>query len=169
VAQNLFGTETPTSTDALDGDQDYTLGVEITPTANGKVTFGRWRFPDDLPSSPVVFGVWQVSGTVLLGSATFSSPTAGAWNQVALDIDVLAGTVLRAGIWTDDRYVLTPSYTWPKTVGDLTASASNGWLTVGGGALTYPATVSGNSANYFVDIVFERGSTWTTRYDVKLG
>jgi hypothetical protein len=63
------------------------------------------------------------------------------------------------------------TYSWPATSANLTATSSNGWLAVNPGALTYPTTISGNTATYFADVVFDPTptSTWSYGYDVKIG
>jgi hypothetical protein len=154
----LFGTTTPTITDASDA-VDYNLGTRFTPAVAGTATYGRWWFPTTIPDAavPVSIGIYRVSDQTLLGSATFPlGATLGAWNEVVFSppIPLAAGVEYVVTAWTPDRYVATVGYTWPFTSGDVTASASNGWLRNSADALAFPDVVSGNGAAYFADLVF---------------
>lgn len=175
MAQNLFGSATPSGGDEADGT-DYTLGTRFAPAVDGTVTHGRWRFPATIPhaTTPVQVGLYRVSDTTLLGSASFPlGATLGAWNEVAFGspLAVVAGVTYAVAIWTPLRYVATPTYGWPVTSGDLTAGTSNGWLTVSPGALVFPSTISGNTASYFADVVFEPApaSSWSYGFGVRIG
>jgi len=175
MAQNLFGSAVPAGGDEADGT-DYALGTRFTPGVNGTVTGGRWRFPATIPhaTTPVQVGLYRVSDQALLASASFPlGATLGAWNEVTYSspASVTAGVTYATVIWTPLRYVATPTYAWPVTSGDLTASSSNGWLAVTPGALVFPTTQSGNSASYFADVVFEPAPppSWTYGFGVRIG
>lgn len=176
MPQNIFGSAVPALGDAADGATNYAMGTRFTPAVSGTVTHGRWRFPATIPSAtvPVEVGLYAVVGASLLGSTSFPlGATLGAWNEVAYSspISVTAGTEYATVIWTPLRYVATTTYGWPVTSGDLTTSSSNGYLSVNPGALTFPTTLSGNTASYFADVVFEPAapSTWTYGVAVRFG
>ncbi|SNY29027.1 DUF4082 domain-containing protein [Paractinoplanes atraurantiacus] len=154
MAESLFGTATPAVVNATDSVA-YSMGTQFVPAVDGTITHGRWRFPTTALVG-VTIGVFQVAGTVTLGTKAFSSPVAGAWNEVAFDtpIPVTAGTAYRVAIWTPSHYTATTSYPWPVNSGNLTAPNTNGWF-ITGPSLVMPTTQSGNSASYFADVVFE--------------
>jgi hypothetical protein len=174
MSESLFGTTAPSLQNEADG-VNYALGTRFTPGVNGTISAGKWFFPTTIPdaSVQVTIGVYLASGPTLLGSASFPlGATLGAWNTVNFGspISVTAGTLYAVVIWTPLRYVATTTYSWPATSTNLTATSSNGWLAVSPGALTYPTTVSGNTASYFADVVFDPAvAAWTYGYDVRIG
>jgi hypothetical protein len=159
MSESLFGSTAPALQNEADG-VNYALGTRFTPGVNGTISAGKWFFPTTIPdaSVQVQIGVYLASGPTLLGSASFPlGSTLGAWNTVNFGspISVTGGTLYAVVIWTPLRYVATTTYSWPATSTNLTATSSNGWLAVSPGALTYPTTVSGNTASYFADVVFD--------------
>lgn len=174
MSQNLFGSTTPAGGDEADGI-DYALGTRFTPGVSGTVSKGRWYFPVTIPdaSIQVQIALYEVAGQTQLGIVSFPlGATLGAWNEVAFSsaIPVTAGLSYAVVIWTPLRYVATPTYSWPATSTDLTAGSSNGWLAASPGAMAFPTTVSGNTASYFADVVFDpTTSSWTYGYAAQVG
>lgn len=150
----IFGAQTPAGT--FNDATAYTMGTRFTPGVAGWATHGRWYFPSTLPGSTVSCGVYRNSDQVLLGSATFSSPTVSAWNTAVFSspIALSAGVVYTAVIWTPDRYVATSSYPWPSGAGDLVSDAVGaGRFDAAGSPFVFPT--SNANGSYFVDVVFE--------------
>lgn len=164
---SLFTSQVPAATDGTDGVA-YSLGTVFETSAPGQVTHIRWRFPDTLPSGTVTGALYEwdsdATGT-LLASATFSSPTAGTWNTVAITPQTITpGARYVAVIHTPDRYVASNGFfSTALTNAPLTAPADSGSVHNGklssGGSLQYPDGSFG-SASYFADVVFvEDGGT----------
>lgn len=167
MAESIFTDQVPALADANDNTA-YTLATLWTPSADGTVTHGRWRFPATLPSAPVVFALYRRDSEAAgeeLARATFVDPTAGTWNTVALASPepVIAGTYYYATIWTQNRYVATGGFFTATSItsGHLTAPADdvatprrNGRLNDFGTEPNYP-DLAFEGGNYFVDVVFE--------------
>lgn len=82
MAESLFTDEVPALTN-LNDSTAYTLATLFTPAIAGHVTHIRWRFPDTLPSAPVVGALYSRTSDaagVELAQATFVDPVAGTWN-----------------------------------------------------------------------------------------
>ncbi|HEY5695228.1 MAG TPA: DUF4082 domain-containing protein [Candidatus Saccharimonadales bacterium] len=165
VYQSIFTASTfPTYTSTFD-TTDYTLGTLFTTTDDGKIHGARWHYPDNLPTQPVVAGLFSwTNDTVgtLLASATFSNPQSG-WNNVLFNspISITANTKYVITVWTKDNYVYTPNQFTSGAVvnGNLVApqdatGAHNGKYTIGGGSLAYPTT-SFTASGYLADVLFE--------------
>lgn len=105
-----------------------TLGTAFYSDTDGYVTRFRWRFPDPVPSGPVTALLYRVTSNttaVERANAVFASPTAGAWNTVALDTPAaVAANVLHVvAVQTPDRYVAVAGQfsAAPVASGHLTA------------------------------------------------
>lgn len=157
----LFGSEVPGDV-TLDDNTNYSLGIRFTPSVDGTITHLRRYFPDPLGDPPFTGALYRVSDSALLGSLTFGTTAAG-WQEQAFGapIAVVGGVMYEAIYWTSKKYVGTVSYPYPKVSGELTAGTANGWFNVGA-ANAFATGQSGNSANYFVDVVFEPEASDTT-------
>jgi hypothetical protein len=163
MAFNVFGNATPATVNANDSD-DYALGTVVQIGVAGTITHARWRFPTALPTTSVTWYCADLSTHTLLGSHTFTSPTAGTWVEQALASPITITGARNVLVWigTPDRYVFTNGFfTSAATVsGPLTAPKSandpegvgNGRF--GGTPSSYPAGTSG-ATSYFADLVFE--------------
>lgn len=159
MADSLFTVETPSNGDVNDG-VEQTLGTVWKSDAAGSVTHGRWYFPATLPAGSIDWVLYLTDGTEV-ARATFSSPVAGTWNQVALGSPYsysTPDTFMVAAVVTPDRYVATNSFFNVSDLvsGHLTAPAT-GNVAGGNGRFSngdvYPtSTFSGGC--YFVDLVF---------------
>lgn len=142
------------------GGGPLTLGTVISPTVNGQVTKGRWRFPGTSTGAAIKFVLYNVSTTARLSEAVFSSPTWGAWNEVALPapVSVTAGQNLLACIYqstTNVRYPAEPAFFNVQVVrgnliGVATSTVTNGRFGAGD---AFP-TGNFNASCYFPDLVF---------------
>ena len=167
MAESIFTSQTPTTTNASDGAPGLTLCTLFTPAVDGTVTGIRWFFPATLPASNPIGLLWSwtsdASGTEL-ARKTFSSPVAGAWNTILFDtpVAVTAGQYYYASVWTPDRYVASTTVFTSAgiTNGNLIAPQSNNAIPrrngrfAAGASPAYP-TNSSNEPNYFADVLFE--------------
>lgn len=166
MTDNIFGTSVPTVTNASDGAPGINLGTRIQFGSTGTITGVRWRFPDTLPSGTVSWTVGKYDNSNdaasfgTLGSGTFASPTAGAYNTATASIAVTAGDQIVVWVLTPDRYVASAHYFDSAVVsGSLTAPADdavtprrNGRFT-SNAASTWP-TGGFNASGYHVDVEF---------------
>lgn len=170
MADNIFGNLTPAITNGDDGT-DYTLGTRFRRSTSGQIVRGRWYFPDPVPTGTVEWVLYDDATQAELARQAFVAPVAGSWNEtpnLAVPVDYTANTLLRASIYTPNRYVATTSFfaTTDHVNGDITAPGNaggslqnNGWL---GSTDEFPSIISGNAASFFADIVFAAESTTVT-------
>lgn len=175
MTQSLFTTETPSGVNNTDGTPGIAFAVSFMVAVAGTITGVRF-FSTTTVSGTYTAAVWQVTGEdvpgpgtgTLLGSDVLvGTPAAGAWVTIPLGtpVAVTPGTLYRAGVHSSaGRYVNSPSvFGSPIVSGDLTAPANGtdpvllgslgqGTFTINA-ALAFPGT-SGNTTNYFADIVF---------------
>jgi hypothetical protein len=184
VTENLFGNTAPTTTNASDGAPGLTLGTRIRFAVAGQISGLRWRFPDTLPSGTVQWFVTRYNpaddGTPAgsLGSGTFSTPTAGAYNTVSFAaVSVAAGDEIVAEVWTPDRYVASAHFFDSAVVsGNLTGPADDAVTPRHNGRFATNAapiwpTGGFNATGYHVDVVFAAagGATVQGTLDASLG
>jgi hypothetical protein len=165
---NLFGSEVPAQGDNNDS-VSYTLGTYFSSDQDDTVVMGRWYFPNPAPTGTVSHGIFRNSDQQLLGTTTFASPTAGAWNTCMYSsaIPISAGVTYTAVIFTSGQYVATNSYSFPKVSGHLTAPTGAGHFGQASSPFTFPANTVGS--NYFVDLETAGGGSPTATGNVKLG
>ena len=161
AGQSLFTTQTPAITNASDGSGvNYELGTSFTSTATGQITAVRfWKASSETGTH--TGKIWSSTGT-LLASVTFSGETASGWQQQALatPVSISANTTYVVSVNTGNTfYVATSS--------GLAAQIANGNLrsVVGANGLygsteAFP-TNSWQNSNYFRDIVFVPGTTYS--------
>lgn len=153
----LFTSETPSSGENSDGAPGITLGTAERFAVDGDVT-GIWFYATVTVSGTYTVSLWDVtaadpngSGGTLLASKTMAgAPTSAAWNYVAFDSPVTINTakLYKASIFSGaGRYVLTPSYAFPATSGDITAPV-NGTDPIGLGNLNQGSFTINSSNSY---------------------
>ncbi|WP_157272180.1 DUF4082 domain-containing protein, partial [Azohydromonas aeria] len=155
----------PSATPAVAADPEtrtVNLGVKFRANRNGYITGIRF-FKGAGNTGTHVGALWTATGT-LLGSTTFVNETATGWQQQNFDtpIPVTAGTVYVASYRAPNgRYAFNGGYFTNAgvTSGPLTAlrngeSGGNGVYVYGGTSVLFP-TSSYQSANYWVDVVFQ--------------
>jgi len=171
---SLFTSQLPANGDAWE-TSGVMIGTLLTFAISGQVTGCRWRYPAVLPASPVVAKLYQYgsesSGTEL-ASATFSSPTAGAWNTVNFGspVTVVTGTKYLTAVWSNRDYVRTDSFfSSALTNGYITAPADSAGGRNGKFEFTNTPKYPGfdqSGACYFVDVLFTPSGTDAPPEDV---
>ncbi|WP_248580518.1 DUF4082 domain-containing protein [Nocardioides sp. InS609-2] len=160
--QTLFGDVVPQTLAASDGSP-VELGVVLEPSRDGTITAIRF-FKGAGNTGTHTGSLWAIDGT-RLAQVTFAGETASGWQTGTLSSPV--------AVTAGQRYVasyLAPvghySYTngffssaW--TAGDLTAPQANNGRYLYSAAGGFP-TYSSGSANYFVDVVFQRAAPTLT-------
>jgi len=163
MAESLF-TDTHLDGASLNENdsQEWTLGTVIDVAVDGVVTHGRWRFPNTLPSGAVNWVLYDFSTETEIGRATFTAPTAGAWNTAALSspVAVTAGQRVVACVETPDRYVakaalFSSAIVSGSLTGPATTTVQNGRFATAHGV--FPTGSTGGNG-YFADLVFDTGA-----------
>jgi hypothetical protein len=157
--QNLFGTQTPATTNNTDGaNVNYELGLRFTASTAGQVNGVRF-FKASSESGVHTGKLWSATGA-LLGSVVFSNETASGWQtaHLATPIQLVAGAVYAVTVNTGASYYVA-------TGNALAAKASSGNLdtVVGSNGIYGPVgaypTQSWQATNYFRDVVFQPATT----------
>lgn len=173
MSQRLFTGQTPSSGENSDGTPGITLGTAVRFAHDGQVS-GVEFYATVTVSGTYTVALWRVTaadpngsgGTLLASKSMAGAPTSAAMNTVLFDspVSVVSTDLYKVGVFSGDgRYVLTPSFSWPLTNGDITADA-NGTDPVGLGnlnqgsftvnaSLAYPT--GGGGSCYFVGPVFD--------------
>jgi hypothetical protein len=157
-------TATPTTPD-VGSDSPVELGVRFYADTSG--TISGIRFYKSAPNTGTHIGnLWSSTGT-LLASATFTSETASGWQQVnfSAPVAITANTAYVASYHsTIGHYAGDASYFTTSAVNHSplhtyvnTTSTPEGPYTYGSTS-AFPASTY-NSANYWVDVVFNAGSS----------
>ncbi len=154
--QTLFGDIVPRIESADDG-APVELGIVLEPSRNGLVTAIRfYKGPGNAGTH--TGSLWSATGA-RLAEVTFTDETASGWQTAVLStpVAVQAGQRYVASyLAPTGHYSYTPEFfTGPWTAGDLTAPAAGNGRYLYGAAGGFP-TYSWGSANYFVDVVFQR-------------
>ena len=154
-SQTMFGDQVPSVSATPEGSA-VELGVAFSPTVDGHVTAIRF-FKGAGNLGTHTGSLWNSAGT-RLATVTFVGETASGWQTATLSspVAVSAGVTYVASYHAPQgHYSYTSGFfnsAWTK--GDLVApSYNNGRYLYGSGG--YPTYTYG-SANYFVDVVFER-------------
>jgi phage terminase large subunit-like protein len=134
-------------------DNPLELGVKFTASESGFIKGIRF-FSHSEPEGTYTGHLWSSSG-VLLASATFSSVTGSAWQEVVFStpVHITASTTYTASYHTAaglHAYNLS-ALSSPVTNGSLTALA-NGVFAYGSSAV-FPASYD-DGTNYWVDVLF---------------
>jgi hypothetical protein len=135
------------------------LGAKFTSDVSGSVTGIRF-FKGSLDTGTQSGELWNSAGT-LLATATFTGETASGWQQVNFSNPV--------AIQANTTYIISYHSTSPYlayTAGGLASQINNGPLHLLAGSATYkygsvgvPTSSNGQSPNYWVDVVFNGGTT----------
>jgi hypothetical protein len=156
-AQSLFGTnDTPNEVNSGDGSP-VELGVKFSASTNGTITGIRF-YKGSANAGTHTADLWSSTGT-RLATAIFTNETASGWQLMTFSnpVSITAGTTYVAAYHTNGFYADTTNFfTAPVTNGALTAP-------VGAGVYAYGATdafptVTYQSTNYYVDVVFNGGA-----------
>jgi hypothetical protein len=160
-AETLFTTQTPVETGQSDGPTvQYELGTLIQSIVPGQITAIRfWK--DSKETGTHTGRIWSSSGQ-LLTSVTFAAETASGWQQQALSaaLVVAANTTYVVSVNTGGSYYVASTSGLATQVvnGDLrSVVGGNG---VYGAVGVFPASTY-QATNYFRDIVFVPGTTYT--------
>jgi hypothetical protein len=150
----------PGTVDAGDGNA-VALGVKFTASTNGRILGIRF-YKAAANTGTHVGTLWTSSGAAL-ATATFTNESSAGWQQVlfATPVDIVAGTTYVASYHTTTgHYSANSGYFTSSGVtnGPLTAlsnSSSGGNGVYGYSPVSTFPTNTYNSANYWVDVVFE--------------
>lgn len=163
ASETLFSTSDTPATITINDPQGVNLGVQFRSAVDGAITaISFYKGPSN--TGPHTGCLWSADG-VLLASVLFSGETASGWQTMDLPskVPVVAGKTYVASYFTaSGDYSATANYFAADHVsGDLTAPAvgplaANGTYQYGSGPIL-PAN-SFNATNYWVDIVFEKGT-----------
>lgn len=171
---SLFTTETPADPNLSDGAPGLVTGTTMVFLAAGSVTHIRYYAPTTATGT-WIGAIYEVDATddpdgngagTLLGQATFSSMTGGAWNTVALSpaVSVNTSNAYRVVVHSSEgRYVLTASFWTANLTNGNIRGIQGGSDPVGigtlrngnyitSGSLAYPNHTN-NQSNYFIDVV----------------
>ena len=144
-----------TASDANDSSS-IELGVKFTAAAGGTISGVRfYKEPDNTGTH--TGSLWSSTGT-LLATGTFSNESTEGWQQLNFSspVSITAGTTYVASYHTTTGH-------YAATGAGLSSAVTNGQLTAlaGGGVYVYSSsttfpTNSYNSANYWVDVVYNQ-------------
>jgi hypothetical protein len=153
-------TATPSNASANDATP-IELGVKFRSNVNGYVTGIRF-YKGANNTGTHIGNLWTAAGA-LLASATFTSETAGGWQQVtfATPVAITANTVYVASYYApvggyafdNDYFAVNAVTNGPITLLREGDSGGNGVFTAAA-ASSFPAS-SFRSTNYWVDVVFD--------------
>ena len=157
----IFDFGTPVTLDSGDG-AGVTLGVKFSATVSGLITGIRF-YKAPANTGTHVAALWDTSGD-LLASANFSGETASGWQQVLFSspVPVTAGTTYIASYFAPNgHYSVTGNafgslFSNPPLQAIASGTSPNGVYAYGN-ASTFPNSTY-NSANYWVDVLFDDGS-----------
>lgn len=161
---DLFGATAGPATSALDGSNQYTLGVEFSLTGVNPLWlkgYRFWRAPDLEVTGPVVARAYAAVAETAVASSDASFALSGSGWQTALlatPIPLVLGTRYRAGVhFPNGRYAFTNAY-WASSVivGPLTghsqasSTAGEQGSLQAGASLAFPGNGSPGAANYWI-------------------
>src|SRR6185436_9980078 len=161
VGQTLFTNQTPAITNASDGSNvNYELGTAFTSTTTGQITAIRfWKASSE--SGTHTGRIWSSTGT-LLGSVSFTGETASGWQQQALatPLSIAANTNYIVSVNTGNSFYVSTNSGLATQIanGNLLSVVGNNGLY--GSTGTFP-TNSWQNSNYFRDVVFVPGATYS--------
>jgi hypothetical protein len=158
-------TTTPGTVDSGD-TSGVELGVKFSPTENGFITGIRF-YKATTNTGTHVGNLWTTGGT-RLASATFTNESASGWQQVNFStaVAVTANTTYVASYFAPNgHYSVNGAFFATEGVDNppldaLANSVSPNGVYTYGSASAFPSS-SYNSSNYWVDVVFNTGTTPT--------
>ena len=152
------------------------LGTRFHVTEPGDAVRARFYCPPSGPggSGAVNMRLYRVADAALLATASFPSPTVGAWNEAPwivsgspASVPLVINTVYSTSYVTPNRYVASTAYAWPKVSSGLRIESEvPGGYFSSGDAL--PAGTFGGN-NYYADIVIEFGGEAPSEGSAALG
>jgi len=161
TGETIFTTQTPVTTNASDGaGVNYELGTAFTSGIAGQITGVRfWKAASETGTH--TGKIWSSTG-VLLASVAFTGETASGWQQQPLTtpLSIAANTTYVVSVNTGNTYYVSTSSGLSSQVnnGDLHSVVGNNG--VYGASGSFP-TSSYQNSNYFRDIVFTPGITYS--------
>ncbi len=161
TGETIFTTQTPVTTNASDGaGVNYELGTAFTSGIAGQITGVRfWKASSETGTH--TGKIWSSTG-VLLASVAFAGETASGWQQQPLTtpLSIAANTPYVVSVNTGNTYYVSTSSGLSSQVnnGDLHSVVGNNG--VYGASGSFP-TSSYQNSNYFRDIVFTPGITYS--------
>lgn len=165
---SLWPTSTTPSVTANTDGEPVELGLKFQSDVAGTITAIKFYKSPSNQSSNIV-SLWNENGQKL-ASGTFSNTTASGWQQVTFTtpVSIAANTVYVASYNTGSGNYFAVNENYFTTSVDVAplhapATGSSG----GNGVYAYGATSvfpdqTYNASNYWVDVVFESGTTGTT-------
>jgi hypothetical protein len=142
------------ATITVNDDKSIELGLKFSADTDGYVTGMRfYKGPQNVGAH--TGSLWSADGT-RLATATFSGESTAGWQTVsfAQPVAVTAGTTYVVSYLSNGFYSATTGGLPARDVPPLHSAANAAVYTYGGG---FPATSS--TANYWVDVVFDRSAT----------
>jgi predicted RNA-binding protein with TRAM domain len=158
-ACTLFGASAPAVLDSGE-TTSLNLGVQFTADRNGFITGIRFYKGGTANGGSHVGSLWTATGT-LLASATFANESASGWQQVtfASPVAITAGSTYVAsylaplGHYSDTLSAFTSVAGSPPLYALANSAGTPNGVYLYSSTNAFPS-VSGNGANYFVDVVF---------------
>lgn len=158
-----FNWSNPTQPDNNDPTTELSLGLKFTSSAAVNCVGVNIWIPNTIPSgpSPAFVSIWPGAGGAPLAVGQFEwsdfAGVTGTFQDVLFDDPPVAlsiGVEYMVVVQTFERWGGTPSFGWPVTVGNLTATSDNGWVKVG---LPYgfPNVESGADFNFSLSPITE--------------
>jgi hypothetical protein len=151
VQQNLFGAVTP-STLADPDTVSVELATRLTVSAAAKAVGVRFYKAAGNTGTHKGY-LYAGTGPSPIATVTFTNETATGWQSAlfATPVDLVAGTTYTVSYLAPvGRYSSNGTYSWPRTVGPVTAIGAGYRYGTGG---VYP-TQSFGTANYYADLIF---------------
>jgi hypothetical protein len=170
IEKSIWGnTGTPTSP-AVTDNQPIEIGVKFQSAVSGYIHGVRF-YKGTANTGTHVGSLWTTGGT-LLATATFTNESASGWQEVhfSAPVAIQANTTYIASYFSQGGYfAISPGFfsgtavtNAPLTALKAGSDGPNGVYRYGGG---FPN--GGNTANYWVDVLFE--STYTTAQSFNYG
>lgn len=159
----LFSSAAVPANLAADDYGPVELGVKFTPAVDGTVAGVRY-YQGPGNTGTHVGSLWSATG-LLLARATFAPSSTVGWQSVVFDapVGVTAGTTYVVSYFAPDGHYSFDGafFTTTWTNGQLSAPAGSNGVYAYNSAPAFP-TSSYNSANYWVDPLFQAGGTAPT-------
>ena len=161
VGQTLFTTQTPAIVNERDGTTvNYELGMSFQSAVPGQITAIRfWKASSE--SGTHTGRIWSSTGTQL-ASVAFTAETASGWQQQALPapVTIAANTTYVVSVNTGNTYYVATELGLATQIVNQNLRSVVGTNGRYGSPGQFP-TRSYQSSNYFRDVVFSPGTTYT--------
>ncbi len=150
---NIWNNPTPVTFD----DGSHTLGTRFTSSVSGFIKGLRFFGADDVSATPSDYTgqLWTNTGT-LVASGTFTSVSAGSWNELHFATPILINPgaiyIVSYNTGTSQYYASTSEGLGADFVNGPLTAFGNGGLYIQGPSPTFPIFSGGH--NYWVDVLF---------------